>query len=191
VYPEPSSAVKATSGSKLGQSSKPGEESGSSDEYEDEDTVESPISSQAKSDAFGPARSRASATNLRGLSKKQSRATQVPGRSNSISLEQKEKSMSPSTDDTHFSRSAKLSTVSTNTSSGDAPWSHLSNEVQFFLNYHQTHLNHNYYFFKHDASHFVHNILLDIALEYVSPISCAARLGSIPKPQTEHRSNAP
>lgn len=38
--------------------------------------------------------------------------------------------------------------------------------MQYYLGYHQNHLNYHHYLFKHDAAQFVHEILLDAALTY-------------------------
>lgn len=54
----------------------------------------------------------------------------------------------------------------TDVSQEDRAWSHLSQDLQFYLDYHTTRLNYHHYFFKHDANHFLHNILVEHALQY-------------------------
>ena len=84
-----------------------------------------------------------------------------------------ESSLSPSTEASSASASAiwsekpeKSSSVSTDVSQEERAWSHLSQDLQFYLDYHTTHLNYHHYFFKHDANHFLHNILVEHALQY-------------------------
>lgn len=84
-----------------------------------------------------------------------------------------ESSLSPSTEASSATASArwfekpeKSSSVSTDVSQEDRAWSHLSKDLQFYLEYHTTRLNYHHYFFKHDANHFLHNILVEHALRY-------------------------
>ena len=84
-----------------------------------------------------------------------------------------ENSLSPSTEASSALASAewsikpeKSSSVSTDVSQEDRAWSHLSQDLQFYLEYHTTHLNYHHYFFKHDANHFLHKILVEHALQY-------------------------
>ena len=84
-----------------------------------------------------------------------------------------ESSLSPSTETSSASASAgwsekieKSSSVSTDLSHEDKAWSHLSQDLQFYLEYHTTRLTYHHYFFKHDANHFLHNILIEHALQY-------------------------
>lgn len=84
-----------------------------------------------------------------------------------------ESSLSPSTEASSAPTSArwsekpeKSSSVSTDISQEDRAWSHLSQDLQFYLEYHTTHLNYHHYFFKHDANHFLHNTLVEHALQY-------------------------
>ena len=88
-----------------------------------------------------------------------------------------EKSLSPLTDASSphsssrstsaaFKNPATLSSVSTNTSRESTPWSHLPADLQYYLEYHQSHLTYQYYFFKHDADQFLHTVFLDHALSY-------------------------
>ena len=82
-------------------------------------------------------------------------------------------SLSPSTEASTAPTSAEWSEkleqssyVSTDKSQEDRPWSHLSIDLRFYLEYHTTHLNYHHYFFKHDANHFLHKILVEHALQY-------------------------
>ena len=92
-------------------------------------------------------------------------------------VENKEKSISPSTDSSSifsqphsasssYSPSGRLSSVSAEPSSENTPYSHLPRDIQFYIDYHQRCLNYHHYFFKSDASEFVHSILLEKALQY-------------------------
>lgn len=84
-----------------------------------------------------------------------------------------ESSLSPLTEASSAPASAgwsenpdKSSSVSTDVSQEDRIWSHLSPDLQFYLEYHTTRLTYHHYFFKHDANHFLHNILIEHALKY-------------------------
>lgn len=85
-----------------------------------------------------------------------------------------ESSLSPSTEASSVPASAglepqKFSSVSTETSQDDrrlGPWAHLPQDMQFYLDYHKTHLTSHHYFFKHEAHHFLHTILIEHALLY-------------------------
>ena len=92
-------------------------------------------------------------------------------------VENKEKSISPSTDSSSVfsqphstssshSQSGRLSSVSAEPSSENTPYSHLPRDIQFYIDYHQHCLNYHHYLFKCDASEFVHSILLEKALQY-------------------------
>lgn len=65
-----------------------------------------------------------------------------------------------------FEKPEKSSSVSTDMSQEDRAWSNLSQDLQFYLEFHTTRLNYHHYFFKHDANHFLHNILVEHALQY-------------------------
>ena len=83
-----------------------------------------------------------------------------------------EGSLSPSTDASSvpaslgYDKPEKLSSVSTDASQEDKAWSHLTSDLQFYLDYHKTYLNFHHYQFKHDANHFLHHILIEQALRY-------------------------
>ena len=48
----------------------------------------------------------------------------------------------------------------------DLAWTNLPNDLQYYLDYHQKSVTYHHYFFKHDANHFLHNILIEQALCY-------------------------
>ena len=86
-----------------------------------------------------------------------------------------EKSLSPPANDSSNPLSASSSATNqsldfsaptTYTSRESRPWSNRSQEVQFYLEYHQSHLTYHHYFFKHDANDFVHTDLINLALGY-------------------------
>ena len=179
MYPEPPSSTKSTSGSKLGQPRIPEENSeSSSGEYEDE---EPEAGSTNSIQTQKPTNARAAISSARTAARKHSRQAMAQSQMSPTSASRmKEKSLSPSTDDSSImskSRStsatvnssgqlSSISTTSTMTSPEVTPWSHLSLDMQYYLDYHQHHLTYHHYFFKHDASHFVHDILLENALSY-------------------------
>ena len=61
---------------------------------------------------------------------------------------------------------SRLSSVSTSISLEVSPWSHLPQDLQYYLHYHQKHLSFHHYFFKHEANYFLHTILIEQALLY-------------------------
>lgn len=174
IYPEPPSATKSTSSSKLSRTQKHAEESDSSSGgYEEEEQEQSPI------DVVGISEQENKHGRSAGqwvVSRKKSQRTLQQVRRASSSTA-KEKSLSPSTDDlsaisksrstsTTFNGSGKLSSVSPVESQDLSGFSNLPREMQYYLNYHQQYINYHHYFFKHDASHFVNTTLLELALEY-------------------------
>lgn len=91
-------------------------------------------------------------------------------------IDMKEKSLSPSTDDSNalsatpsifpgLNRNEKFSPVSPTTSQEAFPWSHLSLNLRYHLEYHRR-LTYHHYFFKHDSSNFIHNILIEHAIAF-------------------------
>ena len=80
--------------------------------------------------------------------------------------------MSPSTDSssaptsTGWDRSENLSSVSTEASQDTNSWAYLPADLQYYLNYHTTQITYHHYFFKHDANHFLHHMLIEQALNY-------------------------
>ena len=83
-----------------------------------------------------------------------------------------EGSLSPSTDTSSaapsscFDKSEKFSSVSTDGSNEEKAPTHLPQDLQYYLDYHQTHLNFHHYKFKHDANYFLHHHLIEQALKY-------------------------
>lgn len=63
-------------------------------------------------------------------------------------------------------RKEQLSPISTDTSPETLPWSHLPEDLQYYLQYHRNHLTYHHYFLKHQSDHFLHIILFDQALSY-------------------------
>lgn len=83
-----------------------------------------------------------------------------------------ESGLSPSTEapstpaSTSLDKPATFSSVSTEPPQDTKPWSQLPPDLQYYLEYHKTHLTYHHWFFKHDANHFLHTILVDLALHY-------------------------
>ena len=90
----------------------------------------------------------------------------------SIEKVKQETGLSPSTEgpstpaSTGLDKAAKFSSVSTEPPQDTKPWSQLPPDLQYYLEYHKTHLTYHHWFFKHDANHFLHTILVDLALYY-------------------------
>ena len=178
MYPEPPTTTKSTGGSKVSQPRKVEQDSDSSSgEYEDDEAEALPKGHVSSPPTRKPSR-RSSTINLKSTYRKPSRHAQDPSQTADLSAEQlKEKSLSPSTDDSSvlskpqsassiLNRRGKFSSVSTNTSQELPQWSHLSQDLQYYLEYHQQHLNHHHYLFKHESSDFVHHTLIEHALNY-------------------------
>ena len=175
IYPEPLSATKSSS--KLSQPRKPAHESDSSSaEYEDEDLEQSVIWPPDGSGTTQGQHMRAPGSNIGSVLRKKQR--QPPSQAYTVpSSYIQDKSLSPSTDDSGaISKSRSTSTTLTSAgmlSSGspNAPHegpscSNLPPDIQYYVEYHQQHMNYHHYFFKHDATYFVNTLLLDIAFEY-------------------------
>lgn len=179
VYPEPRPTTKSSSGSKIAQrQTHEHDHQSSSEECEIEDTNKSQKSTRSQ-----PSRS---ATQVLHSTKT---TTNVPTEKQSAqSFEQvqpsvespdavKEKSLSPSTDGSSvFSPSNSgpasfltqeiFSRASPNTSPETVSWSHLPDDLQYYLEYHKNNLTYHHYFFKHRSNRFLHTILFDQALSY-------------------------
>ena len=90
----------------------------------------------------------------------------------SIEQVKQESGLSPSTEasstptSTGLDKPAKFSSVSTEPPQDSKPWSQLPPDIQYYLEYHKTHLTSHHWFFKHDANHFLHTILVELALHY-------------------------
>ena len=65
-----------------------------------------------------------------------------------------------------FDQQTRFSSVSTCISTETRPLSHLPQDIQFYLHYHQNHLSFHHYFFKHEANYFLHTILIEQAVLY-------------------------
>lgn len=179
VYPEPRPNTKSTT--RLGQVREVVEKhESSSDGYEDEDQDINYVQSgqppaaehSQKRAASGWRRSRARSTNTKRKQSLQSLKNVLP--SVEDIADGKEISVSPSTDESgnpslslaaELNRSDKFSSVSTTTSQEPVPWSHLASDLQTHLDFHQQ-LTYQYWFFKHDATYFLHTIMVEHALTY-------------------------
>ncbi len=174
TYPEPRSTPRPFTGSKRSQApTAAGDSRSSSDENDssEEPAPFEPHKTKSEFQEFG-------ASGLKKLQSKQASfksETSSPAEQPRQSVEQVklESSLSPSTEASSAPASTswsekpeKSSSVSTDISQEDRTWSHLSQDLQFYLEYHTTHLNYHYYFFKHDANHFLHHILVEHALQY-------------------------
>ncbi|MCJ1387347.1 hypothetical protein MMC18_000190 [Xylographa bjoerkii] len=179
TYPEPLSATKSTSGSKLGQTHDAilEDDESSSEEYDDEDIDFSPIAAQSTSESHPTQKPQPSGSNARSTSQKQSLQNIGQVVAPTSTSKSKEKSLSPSADEssvfsksrstsTTFDSLGKTSSVSPVASQDISQWSHLDKDIQHLLHYHQTHLTYHHYFFKHSGTQFVHTTLLEAALEY-------------------------
>ncbi|MCJ1478554.1 hypothetical protein MMC13_007235 [Lambiella insularis] len=177
-YPEPASATKSTSTSKLGQPPESIQESeSSSGEYEDEELDFTPLTAQSSSETPKPPRPQLSGPNVRSTTKKQSGQNNQAYAGPLSTSKLKEKSLSPPADDssgysksrstsTTFDSTGQMSSISPATSHDHLSWSQLKPEMQHYLHYHRAHLTFHHYFFKHGAAHFVNHTLVETALEY-------------------------
>ena len=180
VYPEPRPNAKPKSNLSQSRTAAPESSSSSGDDEEEKDiepqSLKSPpaVGRSAKPTPKTQKRSRATSSKL-------SRRRSSPSVDHALpSIEQandlKEKSLSPSTDDssalsttqsisTSLDRADKLSSVSTSASQEASLWSHLPSNLQNHLDYHRQ-LTWHHYFFKHEASNFIHNILIEHAISF-------------------------
>jgi hypothetical protein len=87
----------------------------------------------------------------------------------------KEKSNSPSTEASSIGPSqppiyhGQLPSPISNEVQGSptgTSWAHLSQDVRFYLNFHQEYITHHHYFLKSDPNRFIHGELLDLAVKY-------------------------
>ena len=174
TYPEPRSTPKATSSSRRDQTAPAADDSRSSS-HENESPQESTSTGLRRKrsqlqEPFAP--------NFETFQAKQAASSpQTPRLAEqprqSVEQVKQESSLSPSTEASSappsvgwFEKPEKSSSVSTEVSQEDRAWSYLSQDVQFYLEYHTTRLNYHHYFFKHDANHFLHHILVEHALQY-------------------------
>lgn len=183
AYPEPRPSIKSSSGSKLGQRRVRVHDHGwSSDELDTEDAENPPGNLQNQDTAQSPLPRTQTQNPI------QNNPVTHPKKRSDRSIEQlqpsietsdslKEKSRSPSTDGSSalsasnsarasFMRKERLSPISIDTSPDTLPWSHLPDDLQYYLQYHRNHLTYHHYFFKHHSDHFLHIILFDQALSY-------------------------
>ncbi|CAF9932952.1 hypothetical protein IMSHALPRED_009020 [Imshaugia aleurites] len=174
TYPEPRATPKPPSGPKRDQAPTAAEDSSSSSDSHDSSEESTPIGRRRKKGELQKpgASSLKTSQPKQALSKFQT-ASLVEQPRQSVEQVKHESSLSPSTEASSDPASVgwsekpeKSSSVSTDVSQEDRVWSHLSPDLRFYLEYHTTHLNYHHYFFKHDANHFLHNILVEHALLY-------------------------
>ena len=179
VYPEPRPTTKPSSGSKLAQRRIHGHNHEiSSDECENENAEkpENSITSQTSRSTTQIHQS-TKITSVIPLKKESAESFSLVQASVESPDAVKEKSLSPSTDGSsvfspsnsapasfltleHFSR------ASPNTSPETVSWSHLPDDLQYYLEYHKDHLTCHHYFFTQRSNRFLHTILFDQALSY-------------------------
>lgn len=174
TYPEPRSTPKSSGGSKRDQVPTAADDSRSSSDENDSSKESTPIERRKKQGGFR----KPDAAPLNPSQIKQALARpQTPSIAEqprqSVEQVKHESSLSPSTEASSapasagwFEKPEKSSSVSTDVSHEDRAWSDLSQDLRFYLEYHTTRLNYHHYFFKHDANHFLHNILVEHALQY-------------------------
>lgn len=174
TYPEPRPIPKASSGSKRDQAPTAADDSRSSSDEIDSLEESTPIDRHRKrSEVQKPGALSLKASQSKRASSGSRKPSLVEHLQPSVEQVKNESSLSPSTEASSapasagwFEQPEKSSSVSTDVSQEDRAWSHLSQDLQFYLEYHTTRLNYHHYFFKHDANHFLHNILVEQALQY-------------------------
>ncbi len=174
TYPEPRPTPKFSSSSKRDQAPTAADDSrSSSDEIDSLEESTSIDRRRGKSEVQKPGASSLKTSQSKRAASRSQKPSLVEHPQQSVELVKHESSLSPSTEASSAPASAgwfeppeKSSSVSTDVSQEDRAWSHLSQDLQFYLEYHTTHLNYHHYFFKHDANHFLHNILIEHALRY-------------------------
>lgn len=185
VYPEPRPNTKpnSSSNSKTGQARAAAPDSGSSSGDYDEEEKDAEAESLKKPAAIDRNAKAASKMRRRSraASSKTSRRPSPPLHdyvwpSIQQAVDLKEKSLSPSTDDSSalspilsisagLNQTEKFSSISTVASQEALPWSHLASNLQYHLEYHQQ-LSYHHYFFRHDSGNFIHNVLIEHAISY-------------------------
>lgn len=175
TYPEPRSTPKSSSGSKRDQISTAADDSRSSSDENDSSKESTPIERhQRRGESRRPGAKPLSVSQSKQASAKSETPSLAEQPRQSVEHVKHESSLSPSTEASSvpastgfFDKPEKSSSVSTtDVSHEDRAWSDLSQDLQFYLEYHTTRLNYHHYFFKHDANHFLHNILVEHALQY-------------------------
>ena len=182
MYPEPRPNVKSST--KLGQARTAAHDTASSSEDDDEgeeQEAEQKLAGKLQAAKRSAKTSSKARRRSRTISENTNKRLSTLSPTHAIaSIEQgrdvKETSLSPQTDDSSVpsaSRSMsdgpqqprKFSSASTATSQDALSWSCLPTDVQSQLEYHQT-LTHHQYFFKHDATEFIHVCLVEYALNF-------------------------
>ena len=174
TYPEPRSTPRPFTGSKRNQAPAAASNSRSSSD-ENDSSEEFPLidRGRAKSEVQEIGASSPKLFQSKDISLESEFPSLAEQPQQSVEQIQSDISLSPSTEVSSAPPSAewsekpeKSSSVSTDVSQDDTRWSHLSQDLQFYLEYHTTQLNYHHYFFKHDANHFLHKILIEHALKY-------------------------
>ena len=182
IYPEPRTSSKPSSGSKLGQRRVHVHDHGSSSDELETEVAEKPAGNLLKETSPSPLSRIQTQHHIENNpdmhpKKRSNGSTHRPQASIEASDSLKKENRSPSTDESsafsasnsaqaNFMRNDQRSSISTETSPGTFPWSHLPDDLQYYLQYHRNHLTYHHYFFKHQSDHFLHIILFDQALSY-------------------------
>ena len=174
TYPESRSTPQPSSGSQRDQAPTAVDDSRSSSDANVSSEESTPIERRRKKSQFQKSgSSRLKTSQAKQISSNSQTRSSVEQPQESVEHVKHESSLSPSTETSSapasggwYEKLEKSSSVSTDISQEDRAWSHLSQDLQFYLEYHKTRLNYHHYFFKHDANHFLHSILVEHALQY-------------------------
>ena len=167
TWPDPSSSSKSASGSKASQQKRTeGESSSSSDELEDDQTGTTLDLDTEEMPGIDEGATRSPVAGPKTSSKRHRKQS---GGSPQSRL--KEKSLSPSTDESKSQSdasvfSSKFSSASLSTVQDDPHYARLKPDLCFYVDYHTRHVDYHQYFFKQDPTHFFHIDLLKAALAY-------------------------
>lgn len=174
AYPAPRTTPKTPSGSKRDQTRTVADDSISSSEEDESAGQSAPVSRRRKSALQKPESVVSKGVRSKAVSPPYPTPSLSESPRPSVEQVKQENSLSPSTEASSVPASAglepqKFSSVSTDALQGDRRtglWTHLPQDLQFFLDYHRTHLTSHHYFFRHEANHFLHSILIEHALRY-------------------------
>ncbi|KAL6717151.1 hypothetical protein ACLMJK_005066 [Lecanora helva] len=172
TYPEPRETPKTSGRAKRDQPAKLADASQSSSDSDDSTEQSIPSARRRKKSEADIIGSSLKGPQLETTSSKGRALSPSEQPQPSIEQVKVEGSLSPSTDassaptSSGYDKREKLSSVSTEGSQEDKAWSHLSPDLQYYLDYHTTQLTFHHYQFKHDANYFLHHILIEQALSY-------------------------
>ena len=166
AYPEQSSSSKTTATQKPGVQPNAILDTGSSSGESEEDDAEVPPKVEPMDDASVSNNDLVSSSSEQALRKDNQRATGY--RTTGSSKSPQEQSLSPSTDksrsrSTTMNSSAHISMTYSSSVQEAPPRSHISKDLQFYLDWHRQHITFYHYFFKYNASEFVHSSLIEAA----------------------------